>query len=100
MCFIKVKVKSLSCLTLCDPKDFSLPRSSVHGIFQARVLKRVTISFSRGSSQPRDRTWVCRIVGRHFPSEPLGKFSIKRNTNLAPGWSTAIVYKPHSWILG
>ena len=43
-----------SCPTLCDPMDCGLPRSSVHGAFQARVLEWVTISFSRGSSQPRD----------------------------------------------
>ena len=41
-------------LTLCDPMDCSLPGSSVHGIFQARVLEWVTVSFYRGSSQPRD----------------------------------------------
>ena len=45
-----------SCLTLCDPMDCSLPGSSVHGIFQARVLDWVAISFSRGSSWPRDWT--------------------------------------------
>ena len=44
-----------SCPTLCDPRDCSLPGSSVHGIFQARILEWVVISFSR-SSQPRDRT--------------------------------------------
>ena len=54
-----------SCPTLCDPLDCSLPGSS-HGIFQARVLEWVAISFSRGSSPPRDRTWVSRIVGRSF----------------------------------
>ena len=43
-----------SCLTLCNPMDCSLPGSSTHGIFQARVLEWVAISFSRGSSQPRD----------------------------------------------
>ena len=43
-----------SCPTLCDPIDCSPPGSSVHGIFQARVLEWVAISFSRGSSQPRD----------------------------------------------
>ena len=47
-------VKSLSCSTLCDPVDCSLPGSSVHGIFQARILEWVAISFSRGSSWPRD----------------------------------------------
>ena len=39
---------------------------SVHGIFKARVLEWVAISFSRGSSQPRDRTRVSRIAGRRF----------------------------------
>ena len=39
-----------SCLTLCHPMDYSLPVSSVQGIFQARILKRVAISLSRGSS--------------------------------------------------
>ena len=43
---------------LCDLMDFSLPGSSVHGILQAKVLGWVIISFSRGSSQPRDRTQV------------------------------------------
>ena len=55
-----------SCSTLCDPMDCSLPWSSVHGIFQARVLEWVAISFSRGSSQPRDRTWVSCIAVRCF----------------------------------
>ena len=55
-----------SCPTLCDPMDCSLQRSTVHGIFQARVLEWAAISFSRGSSQPRDGTWVSHIVGRCF----------------------------------
>ena len=55
-----------SCPTLCDPMDCSLPGSSVHGILQARVLEWVAISFSRGSSRPRDRTGVSRIPGRRF----------------------------------
>ena len=55
-----------SCPTLCDPMDCSPPGSSVHGILQARVLEGVAISFSRGSSQPRDRTRVSCIPGRRF----------------------------------
>ena len=43
-----------SCPTLCDPMDCSLPGFSLHGILQARVLEWVAISFSRGSSRPRD----------------------------------------------
>ena len=46
--------------------ECSPPGSSVHGIFQARVLEWVTISFSRGSSQPRDRTLVSHIASRYF----------------------------------
>ena len=47
-----------SCPTLCDSMDYSLLGSSVHGISQARILEWVAIPFSRGSSQPRDRTLV------------------------------------------
>ena len=53
--------------TLCYPMDCSLPGSTVHGIFQARILEWVAISFSRRSSWPRDRTWVSCVVGRCFP---------------------------------
>ena len=59
-----VKWSHSVCLTLCDPMDWSLPGSSIQRIFQARVLDWVAISFSRGSSQPRDQTQVSRIVGR------------------------------------
>ena len=59
--------KSLkSCLTLCDPIDYSLLGSSVHGILQARILERVAMLSSRGSSWPRDQTCVSYIscIGR------------------------------------
>ena len=52
-----------SCPTLCNPMDCSPPGSSVHRIFQARVLEWVAISFSRGSSQPRGQTQVFHIAG-------------------------------------
>ena len=55
-----------SCPTPCDPMDYSLSGSSIHGIFQARVLEWIAISFSRGSSWPRNWTQVSRIVGRRF----------------------------------
>ena len=54
------------CLTLCDPVDCSLSGSSIHGIFQARVLEWIATSFSRGSSQPKNRTRVSHIAGRCF----------------------------------
>ena len=55
-----------SCLTLRNPMDCSPLDSSIHGIFQARVLMWIAISFSRGSSWPRDQTRVSCIAGRHF----------------------------------
>ena len=64
---LKVKVKATQlCLTLCNPKDCSLPGSSVHGILQIRVLEWVAVPFSRGSSQPTDWTPVSHIVGGFF----------------------------------
>ena len=54
-----VHAKSLQSSTaLCNTMDYSLPGSSVHGILQARILERVAMPSSRGSSRPRDRTQV------------------------------------------
>ena len=53
---IYVCAHMLSCVWLCDSMDCSPSGSSVRGIFQARILKRVAISSSRGSSWPRDQT--------------------------------------------
>ena len=57
-----LQASSLTCVCvchvqLCDPMDCSLPGSSIHGIFQARILEWVAISFARASSRPRD--WTC-----------------------------------------
>ena len=62
-----------SCPTLCDPMDCSPPGSSVHEIFQARILERVAIPCSRGSFQPRDQTRVSWIEGRFFTVWATGK---------------------------
>ena len=59
-------VKKLSRIRLFATPDCSPPGSSIHRILQARILEWVAISFSRGSSQPRDRTQVSRIAGRCF----------------------------------
>ena len=66
--FTKVKWSEVaqSCPTLCNPMDCSLPGFSLHGILQARVLEWVAISFSRGSSRPRDRTRVSCIPGNNY----------------------------------
>ena len=54
--------------TLFNPMDCSLPGSSVHGIFQARILEWVANSFSRGFSQPRDQTFISCVscIGRQI----------------------------------
>ena len=65
---LKVKESEVaqSCSTLCNPMGCGLTGSSVHGIFQARILEWVAISLFRRSSQSRDWTWVSHIVGRLF----------------------------------
>ena len=73
-----------SCLTLFDPMDRSSPGSSVHGIFQARVLEWVAISFSRGSSQPRDWTWVSFTAGRRFTIWATREASHVHNLEINP----------------
>ena len=84
VCCLQVEVKwtevAQSCLILCDPMDCSLPGSSVHGIFQAIVLEWVAISFSRGSSWPRDRTRVSCIVDRRFTVWATGEVPYKLKT--------------------
>ena len=58
------KVKSAqSCLTLCNPMDYT-----VHGFPKVRILEWVVFPFSRGSSQPRDQTQVSCIAGGFFTS--------------------------------
>ena len=68
------------CLSLCNPTDCSLLGSSVHGISQARILVWVAISFSRGSSQPRDRMWVSCLAGKFFTTEPPERPQHRGNT--------------------
>ena len=63
-----------SYLTLCDPMVCSLPGSSAHGIFKARILEWVAISFSRRSSWLRDWTWISCIVGRRFTGWATRRF--------------------------
>ena len=94
-----------SCLTLCNPMDYSLPGSSVHGIFQAIVLEWIAISFSRGSSQPRSPA----LQTDALPSEPPGKSKIKnmakevnslaynlRSTRVYTYWHTCVHVHTHT----
>ena len=62
------------CPTLCDPLDYIPPDSSIHGNFQARILERVAISSSRGSSRPWDQTRSSALQVVSF-TEPLVKSS-------------------------
>ena len=74
-----------SCPPLCDSMDCSLPGSYVHGIFQARVLEWVTISFSRESSWPRDRTWFSCVAGRFFAiwaTREVNTLYVTQNVNI------------------
>ena len=68
------------CLTLCLPMDCSSPGSSVPGLLQARMLKWVAISFSRGSFQARDKTPVSALQVDSFPSEPPCNRSLNRDS--------------------
>ena len=62
-----------SCLTLCNPKDCGLPGSSSYGIFQARILEWVAISFSKGSSQIVPASLASpALAGGFFTPEPPG----------------------------
>ena len=64
---------TVSCVWLFNSLDRSLPGSSVHGIFQARILEQVTIFYSRWPSRPWDFSQVSCTVGRFFTAELLGK---------------------------
>ena len=81
-----------SCPTLCNPM-YCLLGSSIHGIFQARILEWVDISFSRRSSWPRDWAWVSRIVGTlyhlsHQAGSAVWLVSVER------------IRQSHVWIMG
>ena len=73
----------------------------LHGILQARILEWVAVTFSRGSSQPRDRTQVSHIAADSLPAEPQGK---PKNTGVGslslPQWIKQDVSLPKSqWVL-
>ena len=86
-----VVVVAKSCLTLCEPMDYSPPGSSVHGISQARILEWVAIS-SKGSSQPRDRTHVScidRWILYHrttWEASELGRVAFLRSEDFRNRW--------------
>ena len=88
---VKVKVAQ-SCLTLCNPRDCSLPGSSVHRILQARILEWVAIPFSRGSSQPRIEPRSPSLQADSLLSEPPEKPKVNLSSfKLAPCESEHII---------
>ena len=97
----KSKYKELgaqSCPTLFVSVDCSPADPPVHGISQARILESVAISFSTGSSRPRDQTWVSCIAGgfQTLPSyslisskwlcKPTVSYALKALSSVFPGW--------------
>ena len=92
-----------SCPTLCDPIDYSPPGSSIHGIFQARVLEWVAISFSKGSSLHRDRTqtlphcWQTLYHLSHQGSPSAGEclcdLFIRKIVPGVPNWFASLVWQ-------
>ena len=62
--------------------EYSLPGSFVHGILHERILEWVAISFSRGTSWPRDRAWISCIAFRFFTIQDTREALIWSNTNL------------------
>ena len=68
LCMCACVLNRFSCVQLCNPADCSLPGCSVHGILQARTLEWVAMPSSRGSSQPRDQTYLCYVscIGSRF----------------------------------
>ena len=104
---VKVSEVAQSCLTLCDPVDCSPPGSSIHGFSQARILEWVAISFSRGSSWPRNQTHISLIAGRCFnlwttretpPKKAFGNKSIVHPSQSV--WHRLGSYSFHCWAQG
>ena len=94
------------CPTLFDLMDYSLPGSSVHGIFRARILESVAITYSRGCSQLRDQIAVSciscirrRVLYHCAPPEAqvLIYVQLTYSTALSPLFSTLSISLIHSY---
>ena len=76
-----------SCPSLCGTMDYSLPGSWAHGIFQARTQRWVAISYSRGSSWPRDQTHVsCISCSYPFQRQKMDIFFLIVWHTHSSGW--------------
>ena len=94
--FLEVKVKlSQLCPNLWDPMDYT-----VHGILQARILEWVAFPFSRGSSQPRDRTQVSHIAGRFFTSWATREALLENPQLILCKWfPTELAFPGKDWVI-
>ena len=77
---MRVCLVAQSCSTLCDPMDCGLPGFSRHGVFQARILEQVAISYSRGLPDPGIEPMSPALAGGFFTAVPPGK-PLKLNTS-------------------
>ena len=85
------------CPTLCDPMDCSPPGSSVHGILQVRILEWFAISYSRGSSQPKDGTLVSWIAGEIFTVWATREALLNTGLILSPFTNNTSIYISNIW---
>ena len=72
-CMLACLLSHFSRVGLCAAMDCSPPGASVHGILQARILQRVAMPFTRGSSQPRGKSASPALQADSLPTEPWGK---------------------------
>ena len=86
---------------LCDAMDCSPPGSSVHGIFQARILEWVATSSSRGSSWPRDRTLIFlnwQVILYHWVTREDGQvIPVKWVRHICPEWILTALIPESCW---
>ena len=80
------------CLTLCNPMDYSPSGSSVHEILQARILERVAVPFSRGSSRPRDQTQFSCTAGGFFIIWATREPQVKSEGLKEPIWAITFIW--------
>ena len=79
------------CPTLCDPRDCSLPRTSVHGILQAKILDWVAISYSKGSCWPRNWTHIPYVS---YIDSSFFNISITREAQLVSKFFVLFIHAP------
>ena len=89
------------CLTLCDTLDCSPPGFSIYVILQTRIMEWVAIPFSRGSSQPRDQTWVSALQadiyhqGSRGPYQGVKSYITGENSSTSANYLSSLYLSPH-----